>query len=119
MVEAGELFATFPRTFSGLSIDSTTVLVAYTLLGDANLDRSVNIADFSTLAANLNQPNRWNRGDFNYDGVTGIGDFALLASNFNKSLSATPAGPAPAPEPSVGGTVALVMATTLLRRRRH
>lgn len=117
VVEAGELFATFPRTFSGLSIDSTTVLVAYTLLGDANLDRSVNIADFSTLAANFNQPNRWNRGDFNYDGVTGIGDFALLASNFNKSLSATLARPAPAPEPSVGGTVGLVMATTLLRRR--
>jgi hypothetical protein len=56
--------------------------------GDANRDRTVNIGDFSTLAARFNQPGTFSQGDFNYDGHTAIADFSLLASKFNTSLPA-------------------------------
>mgnify|MGYP001273023856 CR=1 FL=1 len=118
LAEATDLFQTFPATFIGDSIDSTTLLLRFTLNGDTNFDLAVNIGDFSILAANFNQPNRrWATGDFNYDGNAGIGDFALLAANFNQTLPAadTPR-PGAVPEPS---SALAVPALALLRRRRR
>ncbi|MGA2442780.1 MAG: dockerin type I repeat-containing protein, partial [Tepidisphaeraceae bacterium] len=67
---------------AGLS--SGQIEVAYTLLGDANLDGLVNAADFTILAANFNQPvTGWDQGDFNYDGLVNAADFTDLAANFN------------------------------------
>lgn len=84
--EASELFTSFPATFMGESVDSTTLLMRYTLDGDANLDGSVNISDFSQLAANFNSAGGWAKGNFNYDNIVNISDFAMLAANFNQSL---------------------------------
>ena len=71
---------------AGLS--SGQIEVAYTLLGDANLDGLVNAADFTILAANFNQPvTGWDQGDFNYDGLVNAADFTDLAANFNQSVS--------------------------------
>jgi autotransporter-associated beta strand protein len=62
--------------------------VAYTLLGDANLDGLVNSADFNILAANFNQSiTGWDQGDFNYDGLVNSADFNALAANFNQGVS--------------------------------
>jgi hypothetical protein len=62
-----------------------TIKIAYTLLGDANLDGVVNAVDFGILAANFNKGvNGWDQGDFNYDGVVNAVDFGDLAANFNK-----------------------------------
>src|SRR5262249_1173312 len=36
--DASVLFSTFPQTFKGQSVDSTSVLIRYTYRGDANLD---------------------------------------------------------------------------------
>jgi len=48
--------------------------VAYTLLGDANLDGLVNSTDFNILAANFGQSiNGWDQGDFNYEGLAARG----------------------------------------------
>ena len=58
----------------------------YHLAGDANRDRSVAIADFAILAANLNQPGTFTTGDFTYSGTVEIGDFAILASKYNTTL---------------------------------
>lgn len=58
----------------------------FVLRGDANRDRTVNIADFSILAANFNQLGTFGEGDFNYSGTVDIADFALLGSRFNTSL---------------------------------
>lgn len=77
-----------PPTFLGRSITPTSALFRYTLLGDANLNGTVNISDFSLLAANFNTAGPWVEGDFNYDQFVNISDFALLASNFNRSLPA-------------------------------
>jgi hypothetical protein len=90
--EATDLFTSFPATFAGRSIDATTVLVRYTYGGDANLDDTVNLTDFTLLAANFNKTGRrWSQGDFNYDGTVDLTDFTMLAANFNKSLSPTEA----------------------------
>ena len=68
-----------PGNPAGLS--SGTIEIKYTLLGDANLDGTVNGIDFGILTANFNKSvSRWDQGDFNYDNiVNGIG-FASLAA---------------------------------------
>ena len=53
IAEATDLFASFPATFAGQSIDNTAVLLKYTAYGDANLDGQVNLTDFNRLAAAL------------------------------------------------------------------
>lgn len=120
--EAASIFSSFPATFMGTSISADSVLIRYTIPGDANLDKTVNITDFALLAANFNIASTWSRGDFNYSGTTDIGDFALLAANFNRSLPADlpvlsavdgPRG-ASVPEPSL--LVALLAAVALLCR---
>lgn len=110
--EANAVFGSFPATFSGVEVDATAILVSYTLVGDANLDRIVNISDFSQLAAHFNQPGDWIEADFNYDQIVNIADFALLASNFNQSL---PLSRGVVPEPGLLGLGALIC---LVRRKR-
>ncbi|MGA2442123.1 MAG: dockerin type I domain-containing protein [Tepidisphaeraceae bacterium] len=121
---------------SGLS--SGQIEVAYTLLGDANLDGLVNAADFTILAANFNQPvTAWDQGDFNYDGLVNAADFTDLAANFNQSASGADvsAGDVAAldafaaanglslpassvPEPATAGLIGMVGVGLLHRRRR-
>lgn len=99
-------------TFAGQPADGDSVVIAYTLAGDANLDFIVNINDFSNLAANFNTAGLWRSGDFDYNGTVNISDFALLASNFNQTL---PRGAA-VPEPASLG--ALAAGALLMGRRR-
>jgi len=111
-----------------------TIEVVYTLLGDANLDGSVNGVDFAIMAANFNKADQvghsgWAEGDFNYDGSVNGADFAPLAANFNKgtslpgdaaaldSFAAANGLLADVPEPSCGALTALA-AVGILRRRR-
>jgi autotransporter-associated beta strand protein len=71
---------------AGLS--AGTIEISYTLLGDANLDRTVNGVDFGIVAANFNKGgSRWDQGDFNYDNSVNGVDFGYLAANFNKGAS--------------------------------
>lgn len=107
-----------PATFAGQAIDASAVLVLFTLPGDANLNGSVNIGDFSLLASHFNQPGYWAGGDFNYNGVVEIGDFSLLAANFNLSLSSDVPGAAPVPEPSALAVALGCCAAAATRRRR-
>lgn len=93
--------------------------LAPSLEGDANLDRTVNIADFSLLASSFGQSGTdWPRGDFNYDATTNISDFALMAANFG--LTFTP-GSTPArssvPEPTMA-TLAIGLTVAAALRRR-
>jgi autotransporter-associated beta strand protein len=75
-----------PGNPAGLS--SGTIEIAYTLLGDVNLDGVVNGVDFGVLAANFNRGvSGWDQGDFNYDAVVNGVDFGELAANFNKGAS--------------------------------
>ena len=78
----------FPATSLGESIDNTAVLVRYTLYGDADLSRIVNLADFNRLAGNFGlSGTRWSQANFDYDSITDLSDFNLLAGNFGLTLS--------------------------------
>jgi hypothetical protein len=76
-----------PGNPAGLS--SGQIEIAYTLLGDANLDYKVNGADFTLMASNFNDSvtNGWDEGDFNYSNTVNGDDFVLLANNFNQFAS--------------------------------
>ena len=78
-------------TFDGEALDTTAVIVKYTLYGDADLDGSVSINDFNRLATDFGAASgqTFDTGDFDLDGSVSINDFNLLAQNFGKTLTAT------------------------------
>ena len=77
-------------TFDGETIDSTAVLVKYTLYGDADFNRTVDFNDFLKLQNGFGGTNgSFAQGDFNYDGATDFNDFLMLQNNFNQTLPAT------------------------------
>ncbi|MFT3788430.1 MAG: calcium-binding protein [Tepidisphaeraceae bacterium] len=96
--EASALTLVPANTFRGTTVDSTSVIVSYTLFGDTNLDRVVNFVDLLALASNYGKTATavWTTADFNYDTNTGFVDLLSLASNYNKALAAI-AGPAASP----------------------
>ncbi len=69
-------------------LTSGEIEVAFTLVGDANLDGVVNGDDFTILASNLGKSvSGWDRGDFNYNGVVSGDDFTALVSNLGKQAN--------------------------------
>jgi hypothetical protein len=120
---------------SGLS--SGQIELKYTLLGDANLDGTVNGADFSILAANFGQGyTNWDQGDFLYTSAVNGADFTALAHNFGQgdnraavavssadwaavdAFAAANGLSATVPEPASIGLVAIGVLPLLRRRRR-
>ncbi len=91
--EASDIFSSFPASIEGHEVDDTSVVVRHTRIGDANLDRTVNLADFNRLASNFgSQFSFWSQGDFTYDRTVNLQDFNRLASNFGQGASASSAG---------------------------
>jgi hypothetical protein len=89
-----------PGNPAGLS--SGQIEVAYTLLGDADLNRTVNGIDFGILAANFNKTaSRWDQGDFNYDNIVNGIDFTELAANFNKGANGAAVGASALSNPAI------------------
>jgi hypothetical protein len=69
-------------------VAANSVLVAYALYGDANLDGAVNGNDFTILASNLGKSViGWDKGDFFYTGAVTGSDFTALVSNLGKSAN--------------------------------
>jgi hypothetical protein len=90
--------------------------MAQALPGDANFDGTVNIADFSVVAANFNTTGKWwADGDFDFDASVGIGDFSALAANFNR----TAARPSSSVPEAFSGAATLAPVAACLRRRRR
>jgi len=124
---------TTPNVFFGQSLDNTSVLLRYTLLGDTNLDGSVTFDDLVNLARRFNQPGLWTNGDSNYDGQVDFNDLVNIARNFNRSLLGTPisdggggsfeeswaAALATVPEPATLSAAILAITALLHRNRRR
>jgi T5SS/PEP-CTERM-associated repeat protein len=102
-------------SFDGETVGASAVVVRYTAAGDSDLSGSVDLTDFTYLAANFNGTGKdWLAGDYNYDGSVDLTDFSYLASNFNVSIPAPVLGSA-IPEPLL---LPFVAVAGLLRRAR-
>jgi len=111
------------------NLPTDTIEIAYTLLGDANLDGTVNSEDFTPFSHNLGQSGMmWDDGDFNYDGTVNAEDFTPFSHNLNLSASlaaaagtlqtATGINLANVPEPMSAGMMVIAGVGILRRRRR-
>ncbi|MDZ4769221.1 MAG: dockerin type I domain-containing protein [Chloroflexota bacterium] len=80
------------KTIVTLVAGTNTITLPVLREGDANNDNTVNITDFSSLAAAFGSVaggGTYNaNADFNKDGVVNITDFSLLASSFGQSGAA-------------------------------
>jgi hypothetical protein len=115
--------------FAGQPVDATTVLIATTWLGDADLDARVNISDLYRLAEHwLLSGTSWTDGDFNYDGVVDRNDLALLAMNWQQPAAALsqaldalglPQVSVPEPAASLAAAGGMILALRRRGRARH
>lgn len=93
--EASAIPSAAGGTYAGQTVDNTSVIVKYTYFGDANLDGSVDAADFVLLSNNFGATNSvWTQGNFNYDNTTNAADFVLLSNNFGSGPSGLGMSPA-------------------------
>jgi fibronectin-binding autotransporter adhesin len=104
--------------------------IMFTLLGDANLDGTVNAEDYTPFSHNLGQSGMyWDDGDFNYDGTVNAEDYTVFSHNIGQSASFAAAAGAlePAnnislanvPEPASVGLFVVSGLGILGRRRRR
>jgi fibronectin-binding autotransporter adhesin len=110
-------------------LPSGEIEIMFTLLGDANLDGTVNAEDYTLFAEHLGQSGMyWDDGDFNYDGTVNAEDYTLFSQNIGQSAAlAASAGPLePAngisltniPEPMSAGLMVIAGLGFFRRRRR-
>jgi uncharacterized protein (TIGR03790 family) len=102
------------------------------LPGDANLDGTVNLGDYSQLRANWLHTGTFAQGDFNGDGMVNLADYSILKSNWlhtalgssslltvDATLTSIPsAPPIPIPEPGSSLLIVTICSTVVLRRGR-
>jgi hypothetical protein len=111
------------------NLPAGTIEIMFTLMGDANLDGTVNSEDFTLFSERFGQSGvTWDEGDFNYDGTVNAEDFASFAHNLGQTAAlGSPAdfsegvangiSLANVPEPASAG-IMMLAALTVLRRRR-
>ena len=107
-------------------LPSGEIEIMFTLLGDANLDGTVNSEDFTPFSANVGKNGSWDDGDFNYDGTVNSEDFTPFSPNLGQSATlAAAAGAlesadgislANVPEPASAGMI-MMAGLGILRRR--
>ncbi len=77
-------------SFDGVAVTATAVLVAYADYGDANLDGTVNAADYLRIDAGyFTGSTGWANGDFNYDGAVDGSDYTLADNGFDQQAAPT------------------------------
>jgi len=104
-----------PAVFFDQLVRDQDVLIRYTFAGDADLNGTVNLNDFTRLAAGFGSSGAvWAGGDFNYDGLVDLNDFTPLAANFGATAARA------VPEPALPALIVLFpLATAACRRARR
>jgi hypothetical protein len=105
-------------SFEGQTVDDTTLLIRYTLRGDADLDGVVSFPDLlvtSTRFGTGDGEATWSMGDFNHDGLVNFPDLLDVSTQYGRALAA--AEPVSVPEP--GGAYILPMIWVISRRCRR
>jgi uncharacterized membrane protein len=113
-------------TFRGQPVDDTSILIAYTRTGDANLDGVVNDDDVTivgaTYAPGLPQAS-WALGDFDFSGFIDDDDVTLLGAFYDPNaapLASAASAVAAVPEPATWALACigvLVILVAVHRRR--
>jgi hypothetical protein len=75
---------------SGTPAQPNQVLLKYDLIGDTNLDGTVNLTDLLALLNSYGQSGKdWAHGDLNYDGTVNLTDLLELLNNYGGVSSNT------------------------------
>lgn len=89
------------------------------LLGDANLDGTVDVSDLNDLGINWQRDvTRWSAGDFTADGMVEVEDLNRMGINWQQSISLAAAQSVPEPA-ALTLLLMCVMATPLWSHRRR
>jgi hypothetical protein len=87
-------YSLFLTTLTG----PVAILEPVFLLGDANKDGTVNVADLTLLLNNYNKTGMvWADGDFDYDGTVNVADLTALLDNYNRTSGAVASTAVPEP----------------------
>jgi hypothetical protein len=79
------------------------------LLGDSDLDGSVNAADLNNVGLSWQQsPNTWSGADFTANGIVGAEDLNVLGLNWQSTIPVAAASAVP--EPSTGSLIGFLLA---------
>lgn len=90
-ITSGQIFSTSANGALGLiDIGGGQVRIRFTLLGDTNLDGTVDVTDLGNLASHYDDAGSttWAQGDTNYDGAIDVNDLGNMASNYGSRLAA-------------------------------
>ncbi len=107
-------------TFGGLPVDANSLLVGAELLGDANIDGTVDLTDLSTVLNNFgSSTSAWTSGNFDGSATIDLTDLSDVLNNFgasnpNASVASSPI--AAAPEPASLAIAIPVFLLTLWKR---
>jgi hypothetical protein len=110
------------QSFRGQPVDGTSVLLAFTRTGDANLDGVVNDNDVTIVGASyapgVPQPH-WQLGDFDYNGFVDDNDVTLLGAFYDPTATPAHLVPAMAAVPEPATWALLLMGALLLVTARY
>jgi hypothetical protein len=116
--------ATLPTpftTFGGMPADTNSILIAPELLGDTNIDGTVNVADLNTVLANLGATqSNWTKGNFDDAATIDLTDLNDVLNNLGQTYANSSAAQPSAPTPEPGSLwlwVAGVVLVSGVRRR--
>jgi hypothetical protein len=96
-------------TFRGQPLDATSIVITYTVTGDANLDGKVDDNDVTITGASYGRqsaPPNWALGDFDYNGIISDDDITLIGALYKTDQVFSPSSPLPAPLRAAGDSEA-------------